>query len=118
MPPIFFCKMGQMGNACIFVDGENLRYSICELFKHTFNRNDYLPKRARWAELFDCFAERAYESERIRAYWYAVQHIDFYPYKFPKDLERLQRLLSQHSEYKQELNNFPGSRLASVLADK
>ena len=38
--------------ACIFVDGENFRYSIGNLFDN-FERADYLPKLANWTSLFD-----------------------------------------------------------------
>jgi len=40
--------------ACVFVDGENLRHTITDLFEE-FDRADYLPKSARWSELFDWF---------------------------------------------------------------
>ena len=66
---------------CIFVDGENLRHSICDLFP-TFNRSDYLPK-ANWGEFFDWISESVVgtDCDRIRTYWYAVQNLDFYPFQ-------------------------------------
>ena len=36
--------------ACIFVDGENFRHSIVDLFDK-FQREDYLPKTADWTGL-------------------------------------------------------------------
>ncbi|MBI4085524.1 MAG: hypothetical protein HY432_03420, partial [Candidatus Liptonbacteria bacterium] len=68
---------------CIFVDGENLRHSIEDLFPYpSFDKRDYLPKRADWTKFFDSIASEAIESdsERIRTYWYAIQSIDFFPY--------------------------------------
>lgn len=65
---------------CIFVDGENLRFSICDLFPE-FDKFNYLPKDAKWADFFDWIANEASSSaERIRAYWYVVKDIDFSPY--------------------------------------
>ena len=43
---------------CVFVDGENFRHVICDLFSD-FDRRDYLPKTARWAELFDWLVGQA-----------------------------------------------------------
>lgn len=37
-----------MGKVCIFVDGENLRHSIVDLFRGEFDKHDYLPKDANW----------------------------------------------------------------------
>jgi hypothetical protein len=39
--------------ACIFVDGENLRHSLGNLFSTDFDRADYLPKQAKWVDFFD-----------------------------------------------------------------
>jgi uncharacterized LabA/DUF88 family protein len=65
---------------CIFVDGENLRHSVSELFP-TFDKREYLPK-TNWGVFFDWIAQEAAgpDSSRIRTYWYAVQNIDFSPY--------------------------------------
>ena len=39
---------------CIFVDGENMRHAIVELFPTPiFNEFDYLPKNADWTKFFD-----------------------------------------------------------------
>lgn len=71
---------------CVFVDGENLRHTICDLFEGDFDERDYLPKDANWAELFDHIVEKATEGagRRLRAYWYVVQHIDPFPQLVPK----------------------------------
>lgn len=84
---------------CVFVDGENFRYSIVGLFEH-FNKNDYLPKKADWAKLFDHFIECTdlSESERIRTYWYVIKYLDFYPYKIPSldtEFDKAKRVLEK-----------------------
>jgi uncharacterized LabA/DUF88 family protein len=69
---------------CIFVDGENFRKSIVNLFEN-FHQEDYLPRHAKWADLYDfIMAKTTKDAERVRTYWYAIRHIDFTPYKFPK----------------------------------
>lgn len=69
---------------CVFVDGENLRHTICDLFQH-FDRQDYLPKSANWTGLFDDLVEQAVAGGvRLRTYWYVVQHFD----PFPKPLTK------------------------------
>jgi len=57
---------------CVFVDGENFRHSIVELFP-SFNEADYLPN-GDWAKLFDWIVEKSIEGEgnRIRTYWYVI----------------------------------------------
>jgi len=57
---------------CVFVDGENFRHSIVELFP-SFNEADYLPN-GDWAKLFDWIVEKFIEGEgnRIRTYWYVI----------------------------------------------
>ncbi|MDE2188188.1 MAG: hypothetical protein KGJ35_00460, partial [Patescibacteria group bacterium] len=74
---------------CIFIDGENLRNSIVDLFPN-FKSHDYLPKNAKWAELFDFISHQVGgdKSERIRTYWYVVQNIDFYPAASTAELEK------------------------------
>jgi hypothetical protein len=53
LPPLITGSRGDMAErVCVFVDGENFRHSIGELF-NDFNRADYLPKNADWGELFD-----------------------------------------------------------------
>jgi uncharacterized LabA/DUF88 family protein len=106
--------------ACVFVDGENFRHTITDLFEE-FDRAEYLPKSAQWSKLFDWFVNQVEPSaERVRAYWYVVQFMDFYPYKFP-DAERealkLKRLLSQHHPFADELEKLEGPRLGSRMRE-
>jgi len=99
--------------ACVFVDGENFRHSIVELFS-TFRREDYLPKQADWTALFDGIVTYAASgAERIRTYWYVINSLSFYPYKSPnpkasndpaKAMKDLKDLLCHHPPYKEELD--------------
>jgi uncharacterized LabA/DUF88 family protein len=71
---------------CVFVDGENFRHSIVDVFKGEFDANEYLPKRADWTKFFDYLVQHAgfYGGvARLRTYWYVVQHVDFRPYNLP-----------------------------------
>ena len=98
---------------CVFVDGENFRHSIVELFTE-FHQEDYLPKTANWTNLFDWIVKIAVENgERIRTYWYVIQSLDFFPYRFPnppksddpeRAWEQLRNLLSKHKPYQEELD--------------
>jgi uncharacterized LabA/DUF88 family protein len=91
---------------CVFVDGENFRHTIGNLFED-FDKMDYLPKDANWGELFDWFVEKASgNGERVRTYWYVVQHLDFFPYRFPKadkEPDALKKVLCRSDELKEEL---------------
>lgn len=108
--------------ACIFVDGENFRHAICALFEN-FRPSDYLPKTAEWHTLFDWLAQKVH-AERLRAYWYVVAHIGFFPYKFP-DAEQatddLKRVLSKDDLLNAELGKLEGpdliDRMKDVVAD-
>ncbi len=52
--------------ACVFVDGENFRHTIIDLFED-FDKTEYLPKTAKWSDLFDWFVTRvAGGAERVR----------------------------------------------------
>ena len=66
---------------CVFVDGENLRHTICELFEPVFDQKEYLPKNADWAKFYDHIVDTATggRGDRLRTYWYVVQHFDPYP---------------------------------------
>jgi len=101
--------------ACVFVDGENFRHTICDLFS-TFDRREYLPRQARWEELFDWFVSEASPgTERVRTYYYAIQWMDFFPFqlgKLRKDPAKLRRILSRHKPYQQQFAKLTGSQLA------
>lgn len=108
-----------MKKVCIFADGENLRKSIVELFQGIFNPADYLPKTALWGKFYDWLAQQVSpDAERVRSYWYVIQHLDFYPYRFPNPYdspEELRQLLSKHKPYKDLLANAPQANLQSEM---
>ena len=71
--------------ACLFIDGENLRHSICDLFTaDQFHPTEYLPKSAAWQSFFDDLVQRADADIRLRTYWYVVSEIDFWPFDIKK----------------------------------
>ena len=72
---------------CAFVDGENLRGVIRELFAESeqgaglFNSYEYLPKNAKWGDFFRDAVSRAnhlagVDSRWARTYWYVIEDID------------------------------------------
>ncbi len=105
---------------CIFVDGENFRHSVGDLFPN-FHRREYLPRSADWTSLFDWLAgEAAKAGDRVRTYWYVIASVDFYPYSFPDVDARedsLRNLLSRHPAYRRRLDPLAGDGLRSEMAD-
>jgi uncharacterized LabA/DUF88 family protein len=75
-------------HACIFIDGENLRHSLCDLFGLEFNPSDYLPKQADWEGFFKYLVGQASADFRLRTYWYVVDEIDFWPYNITRLVNR------------------------------
>ena len=95
----------------MFIDGENFRHSIVELFPPPqFYQADYLPKQADWNGLFDWIVASATDGgERIRTYWYVIEYMDFYPFKLPEPTtlatrSQLKNILCKHPPYEKELN--------------
>ena len=109
---------------CIFVDGENLRYSINDLFRKEFSVSEYLPKRARWSDFFDHLVERLSlkETSRFRTYWYVIQSVEFYPYNLPKvtegddAIQKLTGILNKHPPYREALSNLKGDARTEKLS--
>lgn len=103
---------------CIFVDGENFRHSIVNLFE-SFRKEDYLPSKADWQGFFEWLAtEASAGSNRIRTYWYVVGAIDFHPYKLPKadrQPDRLKAALSKHDEFLKLLDGLEGPQLVRKM---
>lgn len=68
---------------CIFVDGENLRYSINKLFSpRFFDHTKYVPISSKWDQWFDGLATKAVAgstARRIRAYWFVTNHVRCFP---------------------------------------
>lgn len=85
-----------MKRACIFVDGENFRHSLNELFlngRYNFRKSDYLP-HADWHQFFSQIAGR-FNCELLRTYWYVVEHVDCRPYKIPHNWTDKERALGR-----------------------
>lgn len=106
---------------CVFVDGENFRHVICDLFTD-FDPRDYLPKNAEWGAFFDWLvSEVAPSGRRLRTYWYVIEFIDFFPYKLPhadKDPEKLRRVLSKYEPLEEELRTLSGSALVEKMKNR
>jgi uncharacterized LabA/DUF88 family protein len=93
--------------ACIFVDGENLRHSLVDLFSNEFNSFDYLPKNADWGKFFNSLIPKEGALRRLRTYWYVVDEIDFWPWGLQRlvkqDQRKLQTVLSYDTAFRREL---------------
>lgn len=87
---------------CVFVDGENFRYSILGLFPQ-FPASEYLPKQADWEKLFDHIVATSVgsEAERLRTYWYVIELLDMFPWRFPSvqnETKELKELLARNMD--------------------
>jgi uncharacterized LabA/DUF88 family protein len=110
VPPSLVLGGGRMNfrSACIFIDGENLRHSICDLFTPTeFQPSEYLPKQANWQAFFDYLVRAASADFRLRTYWYTVAEIDFWPYNLPRlvrpsEQANLEKVIHQNEIYRNE----------------
>jgi len=104
---------------CIFVDGENFRHSIVNLFAAEFSQDDYLPQKAKWESFFDSLVKKAdNDGKIIRTYWYVIEEIDFYPYKFPfaeTEPDKLKKLLSKEKALNDKLDNLSGKALIDEM---
>ncbi|MCX6844315.1 MAG: NYN domain-containing protein [candidate division WOR-3 bacterium] len=105
---------------CVFVDGENLRHSLVDLFRGEFDASDYLPKKAVWDKLFDELSRLAIgaDCERVRTYWYVVQHLDFFPYglsRLRNQPDILRAILSKHEPFRTELEKLSGQALETRM---
>jgi uncharacterized LabA/DUF88 family protein len=105
---------------CVFVDGENFRHTITDLFPQ-FQKEDYLPINAVWSELFDWITQRECENgQRIRTYWYVIKKLDIFPFNLPnpetinmsnKALTQLDNILSKWKPYQDELSKLQDPQL-------
>jgi len=104
----------------VFVDGENLRHSLVDLFWGEFDATEYLPKKAVWDKLFGELSRRAIgaDCERVRTYWYVVQHLDFFPYglaRLKRDPQKLFQILSRHEPFRLDLAGLSGPALETKM---
>ena len=107
---------------CVFVDGENLRFAIGDLFPN-YGRRDYLPKTADWTGLYDLIVQQASggAGRRLRTYWYVSRHFD----PFPKPLSQGRRSEAELLAWKKRndrllrgvLENVPEADLIPRLLD-
>jgi uncharacterized LabA/DUF88 family protein len=100
------------GKACVFVDGENLRHSLIDLFQKEplFRPAEYVPVSARWSDFFDWIVSTATTDtcRRLRTYWFSIETIDCFPYGLsqfsnPEKNPSLKRALSRHRQYQEKL---------------
>lgn len=115
---VYVIVMRNNKRVCIFVDGENLRHSIGNLFPN-FNRSDYLPV-ADWGNFFDWIAHEVAgpDAERIRTYWYVVQNVDFAPYNLNsvrKNEVLLEKLLSKDKDMTQRIMRTPQEQKSECM---
>ena len=116
---LFLYLTGYAMKVCVFVDGENFRHAICELFsKDGFTKNDYLPKNAKWTDFFNWIVAQSSgnSSYRIRTYWYVIDLLDFYPYILPTieaDKPSLIKSLSMDKTIKDELGKLQEPELTN-----
>lgn len=79
---------------CVFVDGENFRHSLGDLFqggRYDYRKEDYLPE-ANWRHFYLSLIKRS-GWELVRVYWYVIRDIDFQPYQIPHSWEEKRRFL-------------------------
>jgi len=96
-----------LDTACIFVDGENLRHSLIDLFKPNFNSTEYLPRNADWVGFFNELVKQAGAERRLRTYWYVVDEIDFWPWgisRLIREPHKLEAVLRKHRPYATQLD--------------
>jgi len=104
---------------CIFVDGENLRHSLLALFPSEFRPDDYLPRNADWAGLFDHLTKEARATTRLRTYWYVVEYIDFWPWglnRAQRDLPKSLKLLAMDKKARAYMTTLPDQAQREAFA--
>lgn len=104
---------------CIFVDGENLRHSLVELFQ--IENREYIPK-GNWDGFFDWISIKAagQDADRVRTYWYVVQNLDFTPYQLNnarKDKITLEKALCRDETTAKLIARTIEDRKESLLTD-
>lgn len=104
------------GKACVFVDGENLRHAIVDLFPNEFDQYRYLPE-ANWDSWFDNIVESLPGTyERFRSYWYVAGELDCFPHRFPESEADLKQFLSRDHQIERTLRQLQGAELRRAMA--
>jgi uncharacterized LabA/DUF88 family protein len=80
-----------------------------------FSQEEYLPKKADWEGFFENLMSQCHSPERLRTYWYVIEQVDFYPYRFPEDEPTLIKLLSKHPPYRDELSRIKDGALVQRI---
>ena len=94
----------------MFVDGENFRHSIGDLFENDFRADEYLPKEADWTGLFDwVVSEVAKDCLRMRTYWYVIQSVDYTPYNLSKLLQNPEQACTVLSRFQSTKSRIEGA---------
>ena len=110
-----------MKRACVFVDGENFRHSLRAEFRELFGTSDYLPERADWARLYDWMVHVATSgnAERLRTYWYVVNHLDPRPFNVAKLKKSPARIsvLRRDPEFRRKYAETPPAQQAKFETD-
>src|SRR5688572_11667372 len=98
-----------MLKACIFVDGENFRYSLSQLFpskRFHFHRDRYLPSTD-WYAFFRWVAEQL-GCDLLRTYWYVTSSIDFRPWQVPYSWKEKIRVFGRSHELRTRIEKTQG----------
>lgn len=103
--------------ACVFVDGENLRHSLLDLFRRegAFKASHYLPREANWSAFFDwiVLAATSGTHHRLRTYWFVTREIDCSPYRLntlgrADNTSQLHAILMRHAPFQRQLAGLQG----------
>lgn len=75
-----------MKRICIFIDGENMKFSLKKLYEPEEGVNSverqFPAHKAHWQQWFDALCTDAAEgshSVRVRTYWYHIDGVQYYP---------------------------------------
>jgi len=110
VPPFSLFNEKNMKKVCVFVDGENFRFSLTDLFRnetYNFSKQDYLPK-ARWFDFFSCIVQEfglGLEYELLRVYWYVISTIDYRPHSVPYEYEKILNIVKKYPQHHNDYKN-------------
>lgn len=119
-----------MSRICIFVDGENFRHTIDNLYKELVWKHRpewkylYLPEKADWAGFFDWLTEEnlpnVADPKRLRTYWYVTEAVDFSPYELPNPDTKHQKfedMLNWNRSYREDREAWSGYSSAELYRE-